>query len=160
MMLPSAQQKYAVIGYCWGGQTVFAHAVNGGTTGYAGGVAFYGNFPYALGQPPATSLDVDSMKKINKPVLLLNGSRDARIAANMPIIDSLMKSWKKDYVGVNYENAIHGFLRAQDDSAFVRDSTAPGGRRRDTVSEQANLVATKDGWPRTIAFLKKNLGVK
>jgi carboxymethylenebutenolidase len=33
MMLPSAQPKYAVIGYCWGGQTVWAHAVNGGVKG-------------------------------------------------------------------------------------------------------------------------------
>ncbi|MEP6766810.1 MAG: dienelactone hydrolase family protein, partial [Gemmatimonadaceae bacterium] len=46
MMLQSAQQKYAVIGYCWGGQTVWAHAVNEGVKGYSGGVAFYGAFPY------------------------------------------------------------------------------------------------------------------
>src|SRR5690349_8360046 len=30
MSLPSAAQKYAVIGYCWGGQTVWLHAVHGG----------------------------------------------------------------------------------------------------------------------------------
>jgi len=47
--------------------------------------------------------------------MLLNGSRDARIGATMPAIDSLMKAMTKDYVGVNYEGAIHGFLRAQDD---------------------------------------------
>ncbi len=42
MMQPSAQQKYAVIGYCWGGGTVFSHAINGGVKGFAGGVAYYG----------------------------------------------------------------------------------------------------------------------
>ena len=40
-----------VIGYCWGGQTVFMHAINGGTKGFSGGVAFYG-LPYMT---PATA---------------------------------------------------------------------------------------------------------
>src|SRR6185503_8450177 len=30
MMQPAAKQKYAVIGYCWGGQTTFYHAIHGG----------------------------------------------------------------------------------------------------------------------------------
>lgn len=158
MSLPSAAPRYAVIGYCWGGQTVFAHAVNGGTTGYSGGVAFYGNWPYMTGQPQM--IDADSMKKINKPVMLLNGSRDARIAANMPALDSMTKGMKKDYSAMNYLNASHGFLRQQDDPHFVRDSTAPDGRRRDTETEAGDVAATKDGWPRTIAFLRKNLGAK
>ncbi|MEP7345337.1 MAG: dienelactone hydrolase family protein, partial [Gemmatimonadaceae bacterium] len=42
MMQPAATQKYAVIGYCWGGQTTFFHAINGGVKGFSGGVAFYG----------------------------------------------------------------------------------------------------------------------
>jgi carboxymethylenebutenolidase len=158
MSQPSAAPRYAVIGYCWGGQTVFAHAVNGGTKGYVGGVSFYGNWPYMSGQP--AMIDADSMAKISKPVMLLNGSRDARIAANMPAIDSMMKAMKKDYSAMNYQNASHGFLRQQDDPHFVRDSTAPGGQRRDTETEAGDVAATKDGWPRTIAFLKKNLGVK
>jgi len=158
MSLASAAPRYAVIGYCWGGQTVWAHAINGGTHGYVGGVAFYGNYPYVTGQPPM--LDADSMAKINKPVMLLNGSRDARIAANMPALDSMMKAKKKDYVGMNYENASHGFLRQQDDPHFVRDSTAADGRRRDAETEAGDVAATKDGWPRTLVFLRKNLGVK
>ena len=158
MSLPSAAQKYAVIGYCWGGTTVFLHSIHGGTAGYSGGVAFYGGFQYMSGTPAVPV--ADSMAKIKVPVMLLNGSRDARIGAAMPAIDAMMKAMQKDYSATNYEGAIHGFLRAQDDSAFVRDSTAPGGRRRDTAAEQANLVATKDGWPKTLAFLRKNLGVK
>jgi carboxymethylenebutenolidase len=31
---------------------------------------------------------------------------------------------------------------------------------RDEAEEQANLAAAKDAWPKTVAFLKKNLGVK
>jgi carboxymethylenebutenolidase len=143
MSQPSAAPRYAVIGYCWGGSTVWAHAVNGGTTGYVGGVAFYGT-PYMSGAAP----NGDSLARINKPVMLLSGSKDARIGAAMPAIDSAMKALGKSYVGINYPGAIHGFLRAQDD---------PKTPKRDEAEEQANLAATKDAWPRTLAFLRQNL---
>jgi carboxymethylenebutenolidase len=152
MMLPSAQQKYAVIGYCWGGTAVWNHAVNGGVKGFSGGVAFYGA-PYTKGGTPATattaavpaSVDADSLMKITKPVMLLSGAKDARIGALMPAVDSIMKSMKKEYTGVNYEGAVHGFLRAQNDPKAQRDE----------AEEAANLAATKDGWPRTVAFLRR-----
>jgi len=157
MTQPAATQKYGVIGYCWGGQTVFMHSVHGGVSGYSGGVAFYG-MPYLRGGSPATAttpavpgtLDPDSLAKIKVPVVLLNGSKDARIAAAMPALDSMMKAMKKSYTGVNYEGAVHGFLRAQDDPKAQRDE----------AEEQANLAAAKDAWPRTVTFLKKQLGVK
>ena len=150
MSQPSAAAKYAVIGYCWGGSTVFIHAVNGGTTGYSGGVAYYG-LPYMLPSQPgaAAAPNVDSLKKITKPVMLLNGSKDQRIAAAMPAVDSAMRALKKDYSGTNYEGAVHGFLRAQDDPK----------QQRDPAEEAANLAAAKDAWPKTVAFLRKNLGV-
>lgn len=172
MMLPSAQQKYGVIGYCWGGQTTFMHTINGGLKGFSGGVAFYG-LPYTTGGTPATatsaavpaSLDVDSLKKINAPIMLLSGSKDARIGAMMPALDSIMKSLKKNYSGTNYDGAIHGFLRAQDDMRAARAADTvrniPAEAQSAVEAERAaNLAATKDGWPKTIAFLKKNLGVK
>ncbi|HEY9225307.1 MAG TPA: dienelactone hydrolase family protein [Gemmatimonadaceae bacterium] len=144
MSQPSAAPRYAVIGFCWGGQTVFGHAVDGGTNGYAGGVAFYGAFPYsANGQPNA-----DSIAKIKAPVMLLSGSKDARIGASMPAIDSMMKAAHKNYFGKNYEGAVHGFVRAQDD---------PKTPTRDEAEEQANVAALKDAWPRTLEFLRKNL---
>lgn len=155
MMQPSAEPRYAVIGYCWGGQTVWGHAVYGGVKGFSGGVAFYGAFPYSAVGTPATAttpavpgaIVVDSLAKIKTPVLLLNGSRDARIGAQMPSLDSAAKALKKDYVGVNYDGAIHGFLRAQDDPATGANADAGA----------ANLAATKDAWPKTVAFLKKHL---
>jgi carboxymethylenebutenolidase len=154
MMQPSAEPRYAVIGYCWGGGTTFMHAVNGGVKGFSGGVAYYGT-PYSTGGSPATATtpavparpNADSIAKINVPVMLFNGSKDARIAAAMPAIDSVMKSLKKDYVGTNYEGAVHGFLRAQDDPRQTPDE----------AEEAANLAAAKDAWPKTIAFLKKQL---
>jgi carboxymethylenebutenolidase len=142
MSQPSAAPRYAVIGYCWGGSTVWSHAVNGGTTGFVGGVAYYG-LPYMNGAAPNT----DSLAKITKPVVLLNGSKDQRIAAAMPAVDSVMKALGKSYVGMNYQGAVHGFLRAQDDSK----------PQRDEAEEQANLAAAKDAWPRTLDFLRRNL---
>ncbi|MGQ0767243.1 MAG: dienelactone hydrolase family protein [Gemmatimonadota bacterium] len=155
MTLPAATQRYAVIGYCWGGQTVFMHAVHGGVSGYSGGVAYYG-LAYTSGGTAATatspavpaSVSGDSMAKIRTPIMLLNGSRDARIGAAMPQLDSMMRAMRKDYSGVNYEGAVHGFLRAQDDPRPTRD----------TAEEAANVAATRDAWPRTIAFLKRHLG--
>jgi carboxymethylenebutenolidase len=155
MMLPSADQKYAVIGYCYGGSTVWGHAVNGGVKGLVGGVAYYGA-PFMAGGARATaatpavaqSVSADSLAKVHVPVMLLNGSRDTRISAAMPAVDSIMKAMKKEYTGVNYEGAIHGFLRAQDDPATGANADAG----------PANLTAAKDAWPRTLAFLKKQFG--
>lgn len=156
MSLPSAAQRYAIIGYCWGGTTVWAHSIFGGTKGFAGGVAFYGGFPYMSGTPAMPV--ADSMAKIRTPLMLLSGSKDARIGASMPALDSMMHAMKKDYFGKNYDNATHGFLRQQDDPHMVRDSTAAGGQRRDAAGEASDLAATRDAWPRTLAFLRKNLG--
>jgi carboxymethylenebutenolidase len=150
MQQPAAEQRYAVIGYCWGGATTFMHAVHQGVKGFSGGVAFYG-LPYTSGGSPATpttpavpaTIVGDSLAKIQVPVMLLNGSRDARISAAMPALDSVMKSMGKNYSGTNYEGATHGFLA-----------------RRNEAARDADLAATKDAWPRTIAFLRKNLGVK
>ena len=147
MSQPAADQRYAVIGYCWGGSTVFMHAVDGGVAGYSGGVAFYGGFPYMNGGAPVA----DSVRKITKPVMLLNGSKDTRIASAMPAIDSTMKALGKSYTGVNYEGAVHGFLRAQND---------PKQPTRDPAEEAANLAATQDAWPRMVRFLRQQMGVR
>ena len=135
------------------------HAVNGGTTGYSGGVAFYGA-PYMIPAVPNVSPATpnrDSLAKITRPIMMLSGTKDTRIGAAMPAIDSAMKALGKDYWGKNYDGAVHGFLRTQDDAK----TATPQCDEACVATEQAdNLAATKDGWPRTIAFLKKNLGVK
>ena len=144
MSQPAAAPRYGVIGYCWGGSTVWMHAVNGGVPGYSGGVAYYG-LPYMNGAVP----NGDSLAKINKPVMMFNGAKDTRTGAPMPAVDSAMKALNKSYYGKNFPGAVHGFLRAQDDPKANRDE----------AEEQANLAATKEAWPQTIDFLKKNLGM-
>ncbi len=156
MSQPSAAKRYAVIGYCWGGTTTWGAGINNGT-GFSGGVAFYGAFPNMNGAVPVA----DTMAKIQKPMMLLSGSKDARIGASMPAIDSAMKAMGKDYYGRNYENAIHGFLRAQDDPRPPRQTPQGMESEADVKAElEANLAATRDAWPKTIVFLRKNLGVK
>ncbi len=145
MKQTSGAPRYAVIGFCWGGGTVWSYAINGGIKGFAGGVAFYG-LPPMNGNVPVA----DSLKKIKTPMMMFSGAKDARTGAGMPGVDSAMKALKKSYAGKNFDGAIHGFVRAQDDPKTARD----------TVEEKANLAAVKEAWPRTVEFLKKNLGVK
>ncbi len=144
MGLPSGAPHYAVIGFCWGGQTSWGAAINNGA-GFSGGVAFYGAFPYMNGG----MLAADSMAKISAPMMLLSGSKDARIGASMPAIDSSMHAMGKSYYGRNYEGAEHGFARAQNDPKTPRDE----------ATESANQAAIVDAWPRTVTFLRKSLGM-
>jgi carboxymethylenebutenolidase len=144
MSLPSAAPRYAVIGFCWGGSTTWIAAISQGVPGFSGAVAFYG-LPYMNGAEPIG----DSLARIQVPLMLLSGSKDARIGAAMPAIDSAMQALHKDYFGRNYDGAIHGFVRAQDDPRTPRDP----------AEEAANVAALKDAWPRTVTFLKKQLGV-
>jgi carboxymethylenebutenolidase len=152
MSRPNATQSYGVVGFCWGGQTTWGHAIHGGAAGFAGGVSYYGAFPYSTpGTTPAGGRvnipRADSLARIRVPMMLLNGTRDVGITNQMPHIDSMMKAANKSFVGQNYPNADHGFLRAQTDPKTPRD----------TANEQANLVAARDAWPRTIQFFNQYL---
>jgi len=144
MSQASAAPKYSVIGFCWGGGTVWDHVINGGTQGLSGGVAFYG-LPYMNGAVP----NGDSLAKIKVPVMMFGGATDMRIGAGMPGVDSAMKALNKWYYSKNFPNAQHGFVRAQDDP-----QTPPN-----EVVQQGNLAAVKEAWPQTVAFLKKNMGM-
>src|SRR4051812_26949304 len=73
---PNAIQKYGVTGFCWGGQTTWGHAIHGGAAGLAGGVAYYGAFPYSTPTTTPAGARVnrpiaDSMAKIRVPMMLL-----------------------------------------------------------------------------------------
>lgn len=87
------------------------------------------------GSPPAA----ERMAAITAPVLGLYGGNDARINATIPAADSAMRRLGKSYVYQVFEGAGHGFLRAQDNSP-------------------ANGAAAQQAWPRTVAFLKAQLG--
>jgi carboxymethylenebutenolidase len=128
MQLPAALGRYAVIGFCWGGSTSFQHAVRS-PDGLRAAVVYYGASP--------TSSELSSVRV---PVLGLYGSDDARVNATVPPADSVMRALGKSFTHYTYEGAGHGFLRAQD---------GKGG---------ANMAATRQAWPATLAFLRRHLG--
>jgi carboxymethylenebutenolidase len=99
------------------------------------------SFSYAANQPelnaavvyygtPAKDLD-----KVKAPVMGFYGGNDARITATVQPTEEAMKKLGKKYTPHVYDGAGHGFLRQQ---------------------EGANMKATEDAWPATIAFLKEN----
>jgi len=128
MALPAAQQKFGVVGFCWGGSTSFNAAVAAHPK-LGGAVVYYGTSP-ASGQ----------LTTVRAPVLGLYGENDARVNATIPAADSTMKALKKPFESIILPGAGHGFLRQQDGQ------------------NGANLTATKTAWPRTIAFFQRTLG--
>ena len=100
MSLPAAQQKYGIVGFCWGGGVSFAHAVHSPTLGAS--VVYYG-------VSPKTS----DLASVRAPVLGLYAGNDARVDATIPPADSALKALGRTYVPNIYPGAGHGFLRQQ-----------------------------------------------
>jgi carboxymethylenebutenolidase len=78
--------------------------------------------------------------RIQAPVLGLYGGADNRVNATIPAAEEAMKALGKGYEPHVYEGAGHGFLRQQ------------------SGQEGANLRATEQAWPRTVAFFREHLG--
>ena len=105
------------------------------------------SFAYAANQPPpdaavvfyGVSPDSATLPLVTAPVLGNYGGDDARVDATIPPAQATLERLHRSYEPHLYEGAGHGFLRAQGD----RDG--------------ANLKATREAWPRTIAFLRKHL---
>ena len=88
------------------------------------------------GSPPTA----EQMAAIKAPVLGFYGGNDARINATIPATDSTMKRLGKSFEYHIFEGAGHGFLSNQEGA------------------NGANLTASQQAWPKTIAFFKAKLG--
>ena len=86
-----------------------------------------------------TSPEAADLAKVQAPVLGLYGGDDARVDATIPPAEAEMKKLGKKYEPHLFEGAGHGFLRAQGDR------------------NGANLKATREAWPLTVAFLRTQL---
>lgn len=128
MALPAAAPKYGIVGFCWGGGTSFAHAVQS-PDGLGAAVVYYGTSPASA-----------SLGSVRVPVLGLYAGDDARVGATVPAADSVMRALGKSFEAHSFEGAGHGFLRQQD---------GKGG---------ANRSATRQAWPLTIGFFRSHLG--
>jgi len=99
--LPAATDRFATVGFCWGGGKSFHYATVRPDLGAA--VVFYG-----------TSPELEGLGKISASVLGLYGGDDARVNATVGPAAERMKELGKRYVTHTYPGAGHGFLRAQD----------------------------------------------
>jgi carboxymethylenebutenolidase len=129
MSLPAAEQRYGIVGFCWGGSTSFGHAVSS-PSGLGGAVVYYGSSPNPL----------TSLASVRAPVLGLYGGEDARVGASVPPADSAMRALGKSFEPHTFAGAGHGFLRQQDGM------------------DGANFAATRQAWPLTVAFFRRTLG--
>lgn len=129
---PSALPQYGVVGFCWGGSISFGHAIAAASQtspAMRASVVYYGSAP-----KPA------QLAQERAPILGLFGGNDARVVATLPPADSTLRALGRTHDFVIYPGAGHGFLRQQSDSTG------------------ANLRATRQAWPRTVAWFKQYLG--
>lgn len=99
--LPAATEKFATVGFCWGGGQSFHYATV--RHDLAAAVVYYG-----------TSPALDALGAIRAPVLGLYGEDDARVNATVGPAAEKMKELRKTFIVHTYPGAGHGFLRAQD----------------------------------------------
>jgi carboxymethylenebutenolidase len=104
------------------------------------------SFAYATVQPGLNAAVVyygtppkaEEMAKIKAPVAGFYGGNDARVTGTVEGAVSEMKKLDKRYTPHIFDGAGHGFLRQQDGQ------------------NGANMKATEQAWPATIAFLREN----
>jgi carboxymethylenebutenolidase len=134
--------KSASVGFCFGGAQSFAFAVN--EPGLNAAVVYYGQAPTdappaARGTPPGPYVVSDRVANVKAPILGLYGglAQDARIGNTVAPTEAKMKELGKTYEPHIFDGAAHGFLRAQ------------------TGNDGANMKASEQAWPMTVAWLKK-----
>jgi carboxymethylenebutenolidase len=127
LKLPQANGKSASVGFCFGGAASFTLAAN--EPNLSAAVVYYGQAPTAE----------DALARIKAPVLGLYGGlkEDGRIGATIAPTEASMKKLGKAYEPRIFEGAAHGFLRAQ------------------TGNNGANMKASQQAWPLTVAWIKK-----
>jgi carboxymethylenebutenolidase len=98
---PAALPRYGIVGFCWGGEVAFQHAVRVPELGAA--VVYYGRSPAP-----------EALASVRAPVLGLYGGDDARVNVTVPPADSAMSALGRTFRVITYEGAGHGFLRQLD----------------------------------------------
>lgn len=126
--LPAATSKWGVTGFCWGGTAAFLSAASFPTLSAA--VPFYG----------AVTPSRMDLTKARAAVLAFYGEKDARVNATIPVADSALRAAGATFDKAIFPGAGHGFLRQQEGQ------------------EGANAAATRQAWPRTIAWFRQYLG--
>jgi carboxymethylenebutenolidase len=130
LALPSASDKVATIGFCWGGGASFAYAAH--QPGLKAAIVCYGT-------PPAMA----AMEKITCPVLGLYGGDDARITSTVDATIKMMADLHKTYQPHVYEGAGHGFMRQQSGRNGANLKAAKAGWAEAVTFLKLNLEEAK-----------------
>ena len=91
-------------------------------------VVYYGSSP-----------DTTLLAQIDAPVLGLYGGNDERVNATIPAAQRTLDELGRTYEVHIFDGAGHGFLRQQ------------------SGQEGANMAATREAWPLTVAFFREHL---
>ncbi|HUF49485.1 MAG TPA: dienelactone hydrolase family protein [Longimicrobiales bacterium] len=126
--LPGASSKYGIVGFCWGGSTVFAHAV-AAPASLGAVVVYYGGSPAP-----------DRLASVRAPILGLYARDDARVNTTVAPADSALREMGRTFEAHFFDGAGHGFTRSQE------------GR------DGANLEAVRRAWPMTVTWFRTHLG--
>src|SRR5499427_1657085 len=139
---PRSNGKSASVGFCFGGSESFALAVAEPNLNAA--VVYYGTAPTdappaARGTPPGPFQVSDTVANAKAPIIGFYGGlmQDPRVGNSVAPTEAKMKALGKTYEPHIFDGAAHGFLRAQ------------------TGNDGANMKATEQAWPMTVAWLKK-----
>lgn len=143
LQLPQANGRSASVGFCFGGSESFRLAVDEPNLDAA--VVYYGAAPTDVPppQPPQTPpppfVPSERLANIKAPILGLYGgiAQDINIGRTIAPAVEKMKVLTKVYEPHIFDGAAHGFLRAQ------------------TGNNGANMRASEQAWPLTLAWLKK-----
>ena len=111
--LPSATDRVGVVGFCWGGSTSFAFAVDYGDLGAA--VVYYG-----------TSPPTETLASVRAPVLGLYGGVDNRVNSTIPAAQAELERLGKRFEVNIYEGAGHGFLGRQSGQDGANQAASEG----------------------------------
>src|SRR5262245_9433882 len=126
--LPAANGNVAVAGFAYGGLQAFRFAT--ARPNLVAAFVFYGSGPDKK----------EDVARITAPVYGFYGSSDERVNATIPRTHALMKQAGKKFDPVVYEGAGHGFMRAGEDPANLKE---------------ANKWARDKAWERWKDILKK-----
>jgi carboxymethylenebutenolidase len=126
--LPGAIDRYGIVGFCWGGSTVFAHAV-AAPPSLGAVVVYYGGSPAP-----------ERLSSVRAPILGLYGGDDARVNATVPPAQAALDAAGRTFETHTFAGAGHGFTQSQE----ARDG--------------ANRAAVEQAWPLTVAWFRQHLG--
>jgi len=108
--MPGAEDKIAVIGYCFGGSYSFQLAINEPRLKAA--LPYYGNSTYSL----------EEIEKIKCPVLAFYGEQDERLIAQLPELKEKMIKANINFESIVYPNCGHAFFNDTNPYAYNKEA--------------------------------------